>query len=107
MERMLSEDDLTSALAPAYLANYTGTIDYITSNGAYAIVDPHNFGRFYGDIIEDTAGFQTFCTCCHCRLVSVRPAWNFVKVFFTVTWPCPYRFVMSIEALLVPYLRNH
>lgn len=70
MERMLSGDDLTSALAPAYLANYTGTIDYITSNGAYAIVDPHNFGRFYGDIIEDTAGFQTFCKYCHCRLIS-------------------------------------
>lgn len=61
MERMLSEEDLTSSLAPAYLANYTGTINYITDNGAYAIVDPHNFGRFYGSIIEDTAGFQTFC----------------------------------------------
>ncbi|KAJ4387789.1 Endoglucanase gh5-1 [Gnomoniopsis smithogilvyi] len=60
MERMLSEETLTSSLAPAYLANYTGTIDYITSNGAYAIVDPHNFGRFYGSIITDTAGFQTF-----------------------------------------------
>lgn len=70
MERMLSEDDLTSALSPAYLANYTGTIDYITSKGAYAIVDPHNFGRFYGAIIEDTADFQTFCTCCRCHLVS-------------------------------------
>lgn len=37
-----------------------GTINYITQNGAYAIIDPHNFGRFYGSIITDTAGFQTF-----------------------------------------------
>lgn len=103
MERMLSEDDLTSALAPAYLANYTGTIDYITSNGAYAIVDPHNFGRFYGDIIEDTAGFQTFCTCCHCHLVSLHL--ELCKDFFTVTRPC--RFVVSIESLLVPHFGNH
>lgn len=60
MERMLSTESLTSPLATAYLANYTGTIDYITSAGAYAIVDPHNFGRFYDSIFTDTAGFQTF-----------------------------------------------
>lgn len=60
MERMLSSESLTASLAPAYLANYTGTIDYITSAGAYAIVDPHNFGRFYGSVITDTAGFGTF-----------------------------------------------
>ncbi|CAN8105205.1 unnamed protein product [Discula destructiva] len=60
MERMLSTTSLTSPLATAYLANYTGTINYITSQGGYAIVDPHNFGRFYGSIISDTAGFQTF-----------------------------------------------
>lgn len=60
MERMLSTTSLTGPLATAYLANYTGTINYITSNGAYAIVDPHNFGRLYGSIITDTAGLQTF-----------------------------------------------
>lgn len=60
MERMLSTESLTAPLDTAYLANYTGTIDYITSAGGYAIVDPHNFGRFYDDIFTDTAGFQTF-----------------------------------------------
>lgn len=60
MERMLSTSSLTSSLATAYLANYTGTINYITSQGAYAVIDPHNFGRFYGSIITDTAGFQSF-----------------------------------------------
>lgn len=60
MERMLSEESLTSSLAPAYLANYTGTINYITSNGGWAIIDPHNYGRFYDSIITDTAAFGTF-----------------------------------------------
>lgn len=57
---MLSTESLTASLAPAYLANYTGTINYITSAGAYAIIDPHNYGRFYSSIITDTAGFGTF-----------------------------------------------
>ncbi|KAK7729812.1 Endoglucanase gh5-1 [Cytospora paraplurivora] len=60
MERLLSTESLTASFASAYLANYTGTINYITSAGGYAVVDPHNYGRFYGDIITDTAGFQTF-----------------------------------------------
>jgi hypothetical protein len=25
--------------------------------GSYAIVDPHNFGRYYGNVITDVAGF--------------------------------------------------
>lgn len=62
MERMISTESLTGALAPAYLANYTGTINYITENGGWAIIDPHNYGRFYDTIITDTAGFQTFWT---------------------------------------------
>lgn len=60
MERMLATSSLTGSLATAYLANYTGTINYITSLGAYAIVDPHNFGRLSGSVITDTTGFQTF-----------------------------------------------
>ncbi|KUI71931.1 Endoglucanase gh5-1 [Cytospora mali] len=60
MERMLSSESLTASLATEYLANYTGTIDYITSAGGYAILDPHNYGRFYGSVITDTSGFKTF-----------------------------------------------
>lgn len=59
MERM-AVGSMTVSLAPAYLANYSATINYITSNGGWAIVDPHNFGRYGGNIITDTAGFQTF-----------------------------------------------
>lgn len=59
MERM-APSGLTSALGTAYLANFTATVNYITNAGGYAVVDPHNFGRFNGAIITDTAGFQTF-----------------------------------------------
>ncbi|KAI3401070.1 hypothetical protein diail_214 [Diaporthe ilicicola] len=60
MERMISGTSVSGSLATAYLTNYTATINFITNAGASAIVDPHNFGRFYGNIITDTAGFQTF-----------------------------------------------
>ncbi|KAK3938741.1 glycoside hydrolase [Diplogelasinospora grovesii] len=59
MERM-TPNTLTSAISTAYLANYTATIDYITNAGGWAVLDPHNYGRYYGNIITDTAGFQTF-----------------------------------------------
>ncbi|KAH8664347.1 glycoside hydrolase family 5 protein [Xylariales sp. PMI_506] len=61
MERMVP-NALTGAADAAYLANYTAVINYITENGAYAIIDPHNFGRYYGNIITDTAGFGSFWT---------------------------------------------
>ncbi|CAM1508963.1 Fc.00g027020.m01.CDS01 [Cosmosporella sp. VM-42] len=59
MERM-AVDSLTSTLAPAYLANLTATVNYITSNGAWAVLDPHNYGRYKGSVITDTAAFGTF-----------------------------------------------
>ena len=61
MERMVPST-LTSPADPDYLANYTDTINYITSQGAYAVMDPHNYGRYYGNIITDTAGFGSFWT---------------------------------------------
>ena len=59
MERMVP-DTLTNALNAAYLQNYTQTVNYITNKGGYAVVDPHNFGRYYGNIISDASGFQSF-----------------------------------------------
>lgn len=59
MERMIPTE-LTGSLNEAYYTNYTVIVDYITSNGGWAIVDPHNFGRYYGNIITDVSGFQTF-----------------------------------------------
>jgi endoglucanase len=59
MERM-ALGSLTAALTPAYLANYSVAINHVTSKGGWAIIDPHNFGRYNGAIITNTAGFQTF-----------------------------------------------
>ncbi len=61
MERM-APNGLAAALSPAYLANYTAIVNHITAKGAYAIVDPHNFGRYNGNIITSTSDFQTFWT---------------------------------------------
>jgi endoglucanase len=59
MERLVP-NTLTSAFDQAYLKNLTEVVNFITSKGAHAILDPHNFGRYYGNIITDTAAFGTF-----------------------------------------------
>ncbi|ETS76167.1 Endoglucanase 3 [Pestalotiopsis fici W106-1] len=61
MERLVP-NTLTGSADAAYLANLTSTINYITSNGAYAVLDPHNFGRYYSNIITDVSGFGSFWT---------------------------------------------
>lgn len=53
---------MTATLDADYLANYTAVVDYITAAGGWAIVDPHNFGRYDGAIITSTSDFQTFWT---------------------------------------------
>jgi endoglucanase len=59
MERM-AQGSIDAALNAAYLTNYSVAVNYITSNGAYAVIDPHNYGRYNGNIITDTTAFQTF-----------------------------------------------
>lgn len=45
--------------------------------GAYAIVDPHNFGRYYGNVISDTSGFQA---CKYTQALSLVSFWVFREV---------------------------
>ncbi|KAM0323172.1 hypothetical protein ACHAQA_009022 [Verticillium albo-atrum] len=59
MER-LATNGLTGAFDAAYLRNLTESVNYITSRGAYAILDPHNYGRFNGAVITNTQGFKTY-----------------------------------------------
>ncbi|KAJ5890616.1 endo-beta-1-4-glucanase B [Penicillium subrubescens] len=61
MERLVP-NTLTSSPNAAYLQGLKSTVDFITSTGAYAIVDPHNFGRYYGNIINSTSDFAAFWT---------------------------------------------
>ena len=35
-------------------------VQAVTDLGAYALVCPHNYGRFNNSVIEDVAGFQTW-----------------------------------------------
>lgn len=59
MERLVP-DNMSGSPSADYLANLTATVDFITNAGAYAVIDPHNFGRYYDSIISDTAGFKAF-----------------------------------------------
>ncbi|KAH8159462.1 glycosyl hydrolase family 5 [Xylaria polymorpha] len=53
MERLVP-DKLTNAASAAYLKNLTATVNYITSNGGYAVLDPN--------VITDVSGFGSFWT---------------------------------------------
>ncbi|KAK3309753.1 glycoside hydrolase family 5 protein [Chaetomium strumarium] len=59
MERLVP-NTLTSPFDQAYLKNLTEVVNFITSKGAHAILDPHNYGRYYGNIITDVNAFGTF-----------------------------------------------
>ncbi|KAJ4247672.1 Endoglucanase gh5-1 [Fusarium falciforme] len=58
MERLTST--LTGSHNQAYLDGYSKVINHITQKGAYAVLDPHNYGRFFGNVITDTSAFQTW-----------------------------------------------
>jgi endoglucanase len=61
MERLVP-NTLTSSFDAGYLRNLTNSVNFITNAGAWAVLDPHNYGRYYGNIITDTAAFRTFHT---------------------------------------------
>lgn len=61
MERLVP-NQMTSSFDAAYLKNLTEVVNFITNAGATAVLDPHNYGRYYGNIITDTAAFTTFWT---------------------------------------------
>lgn len=59
MERIIP-NQMTGSLDSAYLADLTTTVNYITNKGAYALIVPHNYGRYYGNIFTSTSDFATF-----------------------------------------------
>jgi endoglucanase len=61
MERLV-RDSLTSSADSAYMGNLTTVVEAITSAGAYAVLDPHNYGRYNSEIITDTSAFGSFWT---------------------------------------------
>jgi endoglucanase len=61
MER-LAQGTITSALDAAYLSGLQTVVSFITAAGAHAVLDPHNYGRYDGNVITSTSDFQTFWT---------------------------------------------
>ncbi|KAL0260313.1 hypothetical protein SLS55_003999 [Diplodia seriata] len=59
MER-LTHDSMTASLDATYLADLKKTVNYITDKGAYAMIVPHNYGRFSGSVISDVDAFGTW-----------------------------------------------
>ena len=60
MERLIPSQ-LTGSINATYNNGLVDTVNYITkTKGLYAVVDPHNFGRYYGNIITDATGFQAW-----------------------------------------------
>lgn len=59
MERLVP-NKMTGAMDATYLSDLTKTVNYITNKGAYAMIVPHNYGRYYGSVITSTADFGAF-----------------------------------------------
>ncbi|KAL1847222.1 hypothetical protein Daus18300_014016 [Diaporthe australafricana] len=60
-ERM-AQSSLSADLDADYLKNLTTVVNYITDAGKYAVIEPHNYARYKGEIISSTADFKTFWT---------------------------------------------
>ncbi|KAF2233851.1 glycoside hydrolase family 5 protein [Viridothelium virens] len=60
MERMAVGSITADIQSGAYFKNYSSIINYITNAGAYAVIDPHNYGRYDGNVIQSTSDFGTF-----------------------------------------------
>ncbi|KAJ6187207.1 hypothetical protein N7519_002115 [Penicillium mononematosum] len=59
MERLVP-NSMTGGFDDAYLSNLTATVKAITDAGSHAVLDPHNYGRYNGEIMSSTSDFQTF-----------------------------------------------
>ncbi|KAF7168393.1 hypothetical protein CNMCM5623_001476 [Aspergillus felis] len=59
MERLIP-NTMTGTPDATYMNDLKATVNAITSLGAYAVIDPHNYGRYYGNIISSTDDFAAF-----------------------------------------------
>ncbi|KAK0113224.1 hypothetical protein ONS95_014919 [Cadophora gregata] len=59
MER-LAQGTMTATLDKTYLGDLSSLVSHITAAGAYAVLDPHNFGRYGGSVITSTSDFKSF-----------------------------------------------
>jgi len=59
-ERLIQGKDPRGPIVDQYMNDLKETVDYITKRGAYAMIVPHNYGRWYGQIMTDVAGFESY-----------------------------------------------
>ncbi|KAL2684590.1 hypothetical protein Neosp_005668 [[Neocosmospora] mangrovei] len=59
MER-ITPDGITGSIDEDYFKGLQSVVNHITGQGAYAVLDPHNYGRFAGSIITNTDNFGTW-----------------------------------------------
>ena len=59
MERLVP-NSLTGSVNSAYLSEMQSLVSHITGKGGYAAICAQNFGRYYGSVITDTNGFESF-----------------------------------------------
>lgn len=56
MER-LAPNAINGNLDTTYLNMIKEQVNYVTGKGAYMMINPHNYGRYYGQIYRDTQSF--------------------------------------------------
>src|ERR1051326_720673 len=59
MERLIPTS-MTGSFNQTYYSDLLNTVNYITNKGAYAMIVPHNYGRYYNNIITDTTQFAAW-----------------------------------------------
>ena len=53
---MVANDVTSTTLDPDFLSTYSALVNAVTSGGAYAMIDVHNYARWNGAIIgQDTS----------------------------------------------------
>jgi hypothetical protein len=99
MERM-APGGVASTFSQAYLANYTVAINYITQNGGYAVIDPHNYGRFNGAIITDVNAFGTFWKNLATAFKSNSKVVSWIRSKRSITNANPIRFLTPTTSIM-------
>ncbi|KAF2263424.1 endo-beta-1,4-glucanase [Lojkania enalia] len=60
MSERIIPNQQTGSLDAQYFKDLDDTVKYITNKKAYAMIVPHNYGRYYDKVITDVAGFKKF-----------------------------------------------
>ncbi|KAF9048641.1 glycoside hydrolase superfamily [Panaeolus papilionaceus] len=62
LERMSPNTNggLTGSFDRTYLSGLKTIVNYVTNKGSYAIIEPHNYMRYYGNVITSTNDFKTW-----------------------------------------------